>query len=43
VHSIGGTAKKPPNCHHETELPFPISGCPYDLTMLGMTSPAYVR
>jgi predicted metal-dependent phosphoesterase TrpH len=42
VHSIGGTAKQFPNCHHETEIPFPITGCPYDLTMLGMTSPAYI-
>jgi hypothetical protein len=42
LHSIGGTAKQLPNCHHETEIPFPITGCPYDLTMLGMTSPAYV-
>jgi hypothetical protein len=43
LHSIGGTAAQLPNCHHEAESPVPISGCPYDLTMLGMTSPAYVR
>jgi hypothetical protein len=42
LHSIGGTAKQFPNCHHETEIPFPITGCAYDLTMLGMTSPAYI-
>jgi hypothetical protein len=43
LHSVGNTAKQPPNCGHETEIPFPITGCAYDLTMLAMTSPAYVR
>jgi hypothetical protein len=43
LHSTGGTSRRLPNCHHETELPFPVSGCAYDLAMLAMTSPAFVR
>jgi hypothetical protein len=42
LHSVGAPAKQLPNCRHETEVPVPITGCPYDLTMLAMTSPAYI-
>ncbi len=42
LHSAGSTSRQVPNCGHEIEMPFPISGCPYDLSMLAMTSPVYV-
>jgi predicted metal-dependent phosphoesterase TrpH len=43
LHPVGGPSRSLPDCGHELpSTPVPTSLCPYDATLLGLTSPAYV-
>lgn len=43
LHAVGSQGEAAPDCHHELGQSEPASDCAYDLSLLALTSPVYVR